>query len=56
MCWNYAVSLTFSVLYLIINSYNIIAKPKYWREYFFVWNVLFYYGIISNYAMDLWQS
>jgi len=33
MCWNYAVSLSFSILYLLTNSYYIINKPLYWQEY-----------------------
>ncbi len=48
MCWNYEVSLTFSVLYLIINSYYLIAKPKYWREYFLFG--MFYF------TMELFQT
>ncbi|BCS82678.1 hypothetical protein QLL95_gp0189 [Cotonvirus japonicus] len=34
MCWNYEVSFGFSILYLIINSYYVIRKPAYWKEYF----------------------
>jgi len=33
MCWNYEVSLGFSVLYLVINTYYLFRKPPYWREY-----------------------
>jgi hypothetical protein len=33
MCWNYEVSLAFSGLFLLINSYYYVKKPKYWEEY-----------------------
>ncbi|XWV25493.1 hypothetical protein QJ856_gp0265 [Tupanvirus deep ocean] len=33
MCWNYEVSLGFSVVFLVINSYYVFAKPRYWKEY-----------------------
>lgn len=33
MCWDYQVSLGFSILYLIINSYYLFKKPRYWKEY-----------------------
>lgn len=33
MCWNYSVSLYFSIVYLVINIYYIVKKPKYWQEY-----------------------
>ncbi|AGC02317.1 hypothetical protein H012_gp133 [Acanthamoeba polyphaga moumouvirus] len=33
MCWNYEVSLFFSGLYVLTNSYYIFTKPRFWREY-----------------------
>jgi len=33
MCWSYEVSLKFSALFLVMNSYYIWKKPIYWREY-----------------------
>ena len=33
MCWNYQVSLAFSLLFLVTNSYYLVARPRYWKEY-----------------------
>jgi hypothetical protein len=33
MCWNYQVSLSFSILYFLINCYYVLKKPPYWKEY-----------------------
>ena len=33
MCWSYEVSLAFSILFLIINSYYVLNRPRYWVEY-----------------------
>ncbi|AGF84933.1 hypothetical protein QJ854_gp849 [Moumouvirus goulette] len=33
MCWNYEVSLFFSGLYILTNSYYLFTRPKFWREY-----------------------
>lgn len=34
MCWNYEVSLGFSLVYLVINLYYLLRRPPYWFEYF----------------------
>ncbi|AKI80022.1 hypothetical protein QJ850_gp677 [Acanthamoeba polyphaga mimivirus] len=33
MCWNYQVSLIFSVIYIVTNSYYVIKRPLYWKQY-----------------------
>jgi hypothetical protein len=33
MCWNYQVSLIFSGLYLVTNSYYWFVRPRFWKEY-----------------------
>lgn len=53
MCWNYQVSLSFSVLFLLINSYYFIKKPLYWKEY-----LLFgmFYFIMEVFQTVQWLS
>jgi hypothetical protein len=33
MCWTFEVSLGFSCLYILMNSYYLYKKPTYWKQY-----------------------